>query len=150
MHPQVTILAARATSLPNPPSMDASRMTRGQRIAPPIKTMPLFSTKDHANCGMDELARAATFDVLPKAISHASIAYNPAAVRAKQAKAMQTALKYLTTLAVLAVFLVLLAGLWNMTRGTSPNLSQKLMRWRVVLQFLAIVIAMIMVYLLRS
>ena len=98
---------------------------------------------------MDELAHAATFDVLPKAISHASIAYNPAAVHAKQAKAMQTALKYLTTLAVLAVFLVLLAGLWNMTRGTSPNLSQKLMRWRVVLQFLAIVIAMIMVYLLR-
>ena len=44
---------------------------------------------------------------------------------------MQTALKYLTTLAVLAVFLVLLAGLWNMTRGTSPNLSQKPARWRV-------------------
>ena len=99
---------------------------------------------------MDELARAATFDVLPKATSHASIAHNPAAVRTKQANAMQTAMKYLTTLAVLAVFLVLLAGLWNMTRGTTPNLSQKLMRWRVGLQFLAIVIAMIMVYLLRS
>ena len=98
---------------------------------------------------MDELARAATFDVLPKATSHASIAHNPAAVRAKRAKAMQP-LIYLTTLAVLTVFLVLLAGLWNMTRGTSPNLSQKLMRWRVGLQFLAIVIAMIMVYLLRS
>jgi Mg2+ and Co2+ transporter CorA len=62
---------------------------------------------------------------------------------------MQTALKYLTTLAAIVVFLVLLAGLWNMTRGSSPNLSQKLMRWRVGLQFLAIVIAMIMVYLLR-
>ena len=32
-------------------------------------------------------------------------------------------------------------GLWNMMRGTSPNLSQTLMRWRVGLQFLAIVIA---------
>ena len=57
---------------------------------------------------------------------------------------MHTALNYLTTLAVIAVVLVLFAGLWNMTRGTSPNLSQKLMRWRVGLQFLAIVIAMIM------
>jgi len=112
--------------------------------------MPQFSTKDHANCGMDELARAATFDVLPKPTSRASIAHDPATVRANRAKAMQTPLKYLTLLAVLAVFLVLLAGLWNMMRGTSPNLSQKLMRWRVGLQFLAIVIAMIMVYLLRS
>jgi len=48
-----------------------------------------------------------------------------------------------------AVVVVLLAGLWNMMRGTSPNLSQTLMRWRVVLQFLAIVIAMILVYFLR-
>ena len=59
-------------------------------------------------------------------------------------------LKYLTMLAVVAVFLVLLAGLWNMMRGSSPNLSQTLMRWRVGLQFLAIMIAMILVYLLRS
>jgi hypothetical protein len=34
-------------------------------------------------------------------------------------------------------------------RGTSPSLSQTLMRWRVGLQFFAIVIAMILVYLLR-
>ena len=34
-------------------------------------------------------------------------------------------------------------------RGTSPNLSQTLMRWRVGLQFLAIVIAMMLVYFLR-
>ena len=49
--------------------------------------------------------------------------------------------------AVLAVFLVLLAGLWNMLRGTSPNLSQTLMRWRVGLQFLAILIMMTLIYL---
>jgi hypoxia induced protein len=43
----------------------------------------------------------------------------------------------------IAIFLVagvLLAGLINMARGGSPNLSQKLMRWRVGLQFLAILI----------
>ena len=38
--------------------------------------------------------------------------------------------------------LVLFLGLVNMTRGGSPNLSQKLMRWRVILQFVAVVIAM--------
>jgi hypothetical protein len=41
-----------------------------------------------------------------------------------------------------AVVLVLLAGLVNMLRGGSANLSQKLMRWRVGLQFLTIVIVM--------
>jgi hypothetical protein len=63
---------------------------------------------------------------------------------------MEYLLRYLTVLAAIAVLLVLLAGMWNMMRGTSPNLSQKLMRWRVGLQFLAIVIAMILVYFLRS
>lgn len=53
---------------------------------------------------------------------------------------MQTALYHLTTLAVLAVLVVLVAGLWTMSRGKSPNLSQKLMRWRVGLQFVAILI----------
>jgi hypothetical protein len=52
-------------------------------------------------------------------------------------------------LALVAVLVVLLVGLWNMMRGTSPNLSQTLMRWRVGLQFLAIIIAMLLVYLLR-
>jgi Hypoxia induced protein conserved region len=58
--------------------------------------------------------------------------------------------RYLIMAAVLAVFLVLLVGLWNMLRGTSPNLSQTLMRWRVGLQFVAIVLMMILVYLWRS
>ena len=52
----------------------------------------------------------------------------------------------IATLAVLAVLIVLLLGIWNMLRGRNPNLSQKLMRWRVALQFLAIVIIMITVY----
>ena len=41
-----------------------------------------------------------------------------------------------------AVAIVLLLGLWNMLRGGSPNTSQRLMRLRVMLQFVAIVIAM--------
>jgi Hypoxia induced protein conserved region len=53
---------------------------------------------------------------------------------------MQTFLYHATTVAVFAVLIVLLFGLWNMLRGGSPNLSQKLMRWRVGLQFVAILI----------
>jgi len=60
---------------------------------------------------------------------------------------MDSGSRYLIMGLVLAVFLVLLAGLWNMLRGKSPNLSQTLMRWRVGLQFLAIVIMMVLVYL---
>ncbi len=52
----------------------------------------------------------------------------------------------LTYLAVGAVALVLVAGLVNMFRGGSSNTSQKLMRWRVGLQFLAIIIIMAAVY----
>jgi tellurite resistance protein TehA-like permease len=62
---------------------------------------------------------------------------------------METVLRVLSVLALFAVLAILLAGLWNMLRGKNPNLSQTLMRWRVGLQFLAIVIAMLLVYLLR-
>ena len=48
--------------------------------------------------------------------------------------------------AVAAVALVLLLGLVNMMRGGSPNRSQNLMRWRVALQFIAIVITMLAVW----
>ncbi len=46
----------------------------------------------------------------------------------------------LVPLAVGAVAVVLLLGLANMLRGGSPNTSQKLMRLRVVLQFVAILV----------
>jgi len=49
---------------------------------------------------------------------------------------------YLVGVAVAAVMVVLLLGLFNMLRGGSPNLSQKLMRWRVGLQFGALVLIM--------
>ena len=45
-------------------------------------------------------------------------------------------------LALAAVALVLVLGLWNMLRGGSPSRSQTLMRWRVGLQFLAILIVL--------
>ncbi len=48
----------------------------------------------------------------------------------------------LVPIAVGVVLLILLAGLWNMMRGGSPNTSQKLMRARVLAQFGAIIIAM--------
>ncbi|MDX6806784.1 twin transmembrane helix small protein [Terrihabitans rhizophilus] len=48
----------------------------------------------------------------------------------------------LIPLSVLAVAAVLGLGLWNMMRGGSSQRSQSLMRWRVILQFGAIAIAM--------
>ncbi len=51
-------------------------------------------------------------------------------------------LTYLGYIAVGAVVVVLLAGLVNMFRGGSSSRSQTLMRWRVLLQFIAIVILM--------
>jgi hypothetical protein len=48
----------------------------------------------------------------------------------------------LVAIAVGAVAVVLFMGLGNMLRGGSPNLSQTLMRWRIALQFVAIVIIM--------
>jgi Hypoxia induced protein conserved region len=44
--------------------------------------------------------------------------------------------------AIGAVAVVLLLGLYNMMRGGSANTSQKLMRLRVLLQFIAIIIIM--------
>jgi NADH:ubiquinone oxidoreductase subunit H len=53
---------------------------------------------------------------------------------------------YGVPLAVGAVAIVLLLGLGNMMRGGSPNTSQKLMRWRVLLQFVAVVVIMITIW----
>ena len=49
-----------------------------------------------------------------------------------------------------AVALVLLLGLVNMMRGGSPNTSQRLMRLRVLLQFVAIVVIMLTVWLMSK
>jgi hypothetical protein len=49
---------------------------------------------------------------------------------------------YLVPIAIGAVALVLLLGLANMLRGGSPDRSQRLMRLRVLLQFIAIIVVM--------
>ena len=63
---------------------------------------------------------------------------------------MNTLIYYLTTVAVLAVAVVLVWGLSTLLRGGTPDLSQKLMRWRIGLQFIAILVIMLFVYLTRG
>jgi hypothetical protein len=59
---------------------------------------------------------------------------------------------FLTTIllpiALGAVAVVLVLGLWNMARAGSPNRSQSLMRMRVMLQFVAIVVVMLTIWFL--
>ncbi len=55
---------------------------------------------------------------------------------------MDQILNYLIFAAIGIVVLILAAGLFNMFRGGSPNLSQKLMRARVIAQFIAIILLM--------
>jgi hypothetical protein len=55
---------------------------------------------------------------------------------------MNALVSWLVPLAVGTVAVVLLLGLVNMMRGGSPNTSQKLMRTRVLLQFVAIMVIM--------
>ena len=52
----------------------------------------------------------------------------------------------LIPIAVASVAAVLLMGLFNMMRGGNPNRSQNLMRWRVFLQFVAIILAMLTIW----
>ena len=53
---------------------------------------------------------------------------------------------YAVPFAIGAVALVLVFGLVNMMRGGSPNTSQKLMRLRVLLQFVAVVVIMLTIW----
>lgn len=55
-------------------------------------------------------------------------------------------LDYVVPIAVGIVFVILLLGLWNMMRGGPANTSQRLMRMRVVAQFLAIIVILLAVY----
>jgi hypothetical protein len=57
---------------------------------------------------------------------------------------------YAVPVAIGAVACVLLLGLVNMMRGGSGNTSQKLMRLRVLLQFVAIVIIMFTVWIMSK
>jgi hypothetical protein len=54
--------------------------------------------------------------------------------------------QFFVPIAIGAVAVVLLLGLANMMRGGSPNTSQRLMRLRVLLQFVAIIIIMLTIW----
>lgn len=53
---------------------------------------------------------------------------------------MRSASNLIIAIGTSAAAVVLVLGLFNMLRGGSANLSQKLMRWRVGVQFAVIVI----------
>lgn len=59
---------------------------------------------------------------------------------------MEAISNYLVPIAIGAVGIVLVLGLWNLLRGGSPNRSQNLMRWRIILQFVAIIVIMLAIY----
>ena len=52
----------------------------------------------------------------------------------------------LVPIAIIAVAIVLVFGLVNMMRGGSPQTSQKLMRLRVLFQFIAIIVIMLTIW----
>ncbi len=59
---------------------------------------------------------------------------------------MATFFQGVTGVAIVLVAVILVLGVLNMVRGSSPNRSQNLMRWRVILQFTAIVAMMAALY----
>lgn len=60
---------------------------------------------------------------------------------------LTTLVSYTIMIALAVVATVLLLGLWDMVSGRSLNTSQRVMRWRVVLQFIAICLVMAALYL---
>jgi hypothetical protein len=62
---------------------------------------------------------------------------------------MTTAFNILAVVVMLAVVAVLFTGLRNMMKAGDANFSNKMMQLRVFLQFIAIVILVIVVYLSR-
>lgn len=57
---------------------------------------------------------------------------------------------YLIVVLMVAVLVVLLAGLRNMMKGGDANFSNKMMQLRVFLQFIAVVAIVIVVYVARQ
>jgi hypothetical protein len=56
----------------------------------------------------------------------------------------------LVPVAIGAVAIVLLLGLINMMRGGSPQLSQRLMRLRVLMQFIALIVIMLTIWIMKG
>ena len=53
---------------------------------------------------------------------------------------------YVSVIGMIVVAIVLVLGLLNMARGGSPNRSQRLMRMRILVQFLAVIAVMTALY----
>jgi uncharacterized membrane-anchored protein len=63
---------------------------------------------------------------------------------------METALVFLIVLAVGATLVVLLMGVFNLLRkGHDPHRSNKLMRWRIILQAVAVALIFIVLWLTK-
>lgn len=52
----------------------------------------------------------------------------------------------LIAVALAVVTIILFLGIWNMAKGGSPNRSQTFMRFRVLAQFVVIILVMITLY----
>ena len=76
------------------------------------------------------------YSKLTQAISQMSLPSDPT-----------TLISYAILIALAAVGIVLLHRLWSMVSGGSLNTSQRVMRWRVVLQFIALCLVMAALYL---
>ena len=73
----------------------------------------------------------------------------PPSAKKRHCRMSQTSFYYyLVPFALGAVAVVLVLGLVNMMRGGSANTSQKLMRLRVLFQFVALVIIMMTLWLM--
>lgn len=59
---------------------------------------------------------------------------------------MEYVISLVVPLALAAVAIVLILGLWNMVRAGSPSRSQNLMRLRILFQAIAIVVIMTTIY----
>lgn len=63
---------------------------------------------------------------------------------------MDTALAFLIAIAIGATLVVLLIGVFNMLRkGHDPRTSNKLMRWRIILQAIAVALIFIVLWLTK-
>jgi hypothetical protein len=81
------------------------------------------------------------------------IAARPGAVQSPEAPyspAMHGFLTVLIGLLLLATLGVLVAGMVGMVRGGDPHRSNRLMRWRVILQGAALLLLALMMSMLRS
>jgi len=55
-------------------------------------------------------------------------------------------MSYLIPISIGAVTVVLGLGLFNMLRGGNPSTAQRLMRWRVILQAVAVALMMLVLW----